>query len=89
MNRHLGERAGEATFLTLPVFCWIRERINLAGSFHVSGPYRCLFYEFQEYPPPSVLPPGLLPSYSGSNFAFGAIIVPCRGERKKLERKKN
>ena len=40
MNRHLGERAGEATFLTLPVFCWIRERINLAGFFHVSGPYR-------------------------------------------------
>ena len=35
MNRHLGERAGEATFLTLPVFCWIRERINLAGCFHV------------------------------------------------------
>jgi len=31
--------------------------------------------------PPFVLPPGFLPSCSGSNFAFGAIIIPCRGEK--------
>jgi hypothetical protein len=52
MNLRLGERACEADFLTVLVFCWIREGINLAACLHVSGPYRCFIYEFQEnYPP--------------------------------------
>ena len=47
-----GRESARSYFSYLPVFCWIRERINLAGCLHVSGPYRCLFYEFQEYHPP-------------------------------------
>jgi hypothetical protein len=85
MNRRLGERACEAAFLTVLVFCWIGERINLAGCLHVSGPYRCLFNEFQEnYPPSFVLPPGFFPSCAGSKFALRAIIIPCCGKKKKL-----
>jgi hypothetical protein len=65
--------------------------MNLASCFHVSGPYRYLFYEFQEYPPRlSCLPvpcPPVLDQILRLVLSSFLVVEKKLEKRKKKEKK--